>query len=183
MLFLVGGFLAWYSWTRIARPNVFHVQVYTPPLGTTLIATATICGLFFMALGPPRNALSLECLALRPPPSWLLGIAGASWAVVWYGLVLLGFGIAPSFPPWVAVGVGVFLAACILLFLPAWATDPRWHNDREFAVIFGTMLGSMVAGFVGFIGAAPMDLYFKILVNLLAVALLIKLGLRVRKPC
>ena len=67
LLFLLGGFLAWYSWTRIARPNVFHVPVYTPPLGTIVIATATICGLFFMALGPPRNALSLKRRALRPP--------------------------------------------------------------------------------------------------------------------
>jgi hypothetical protein len=42
------------------------------------------------------------------------------------------------------------------------------------------MLGSMMAGFIGFIGSAPADLYFKILVNLLAVALLIALGLRAR---
>jgi hypothetical protein len=36
----------------------------------------------------------------------------------------------------------------------------------------------MTAGFIGFIGAAPADLYFKILVNLLAVALMIALGFR-----
>jgi hypothetical protein len=47
-------------------------------------------------------------------------------------------------------------------------------------LIFGTMLGSMMVGFIGFIGAAPVDLYFKILCNVLVVALLIALGLRRR---
>jgi len=37
-----------------------------------------------------------------------------------------------------------------------------------------------MVGFIGFIGAAPVDFFFKILVNLLAVALLIALGLRRR---
>ena len=65
-----------------------------------------------------------------------------------------------------------------LILLPGWAADPRWHRGHEFAVIFGTMLGSMLAGFIGFIGAAPVDLYFKIVVNLVAVALLIALGVK-----
>ena len=59
-LFLLGGFLAWYSWTQIARPMVFHVPAYTPPLGTILIAVIAICGLVFLALGPPRHALSRD---------------------------------------------------------------------------------------------------------------------------
>jgi hypothetical protein len=102
------------------------------------------------------------------------------WAVLWYGLVLLAFGIAPAFPPAAAVGAGLLLAALILCLLPRWAADPRWGRGHEFGVIFGTMLGSMLAGFVGLIGAAPADLYFKALVDLLAVALMIALGLRTR---
>jgi hypothetical protein len=182
-LFLVGSFLAWYSWTQIARPSVFHVPAYHPPLGAILLAVLAIGVLIFLALGPPRNALSRESVPLLPPSPSLLGVAGAIWALLWYGLVLLGFGIAPSFPPTVAVGVGLFLAANILLWLPRWAADARWHRGHEFAVISGTMVGSMIAGFIGFIGAAPAELYFKICANLLAVALLIALGLKVRKRC
>jgi hypothetical protein len=179
-LFLFGSFLAWYSWTRIARPSVFHVPVYTPPLGALLVAAAAIGALLFLALGPYRHALSRRSTPLRPPPPWLLGTAGALWAMLWYGLVLLGFGIAPSFPPAAAIGAGLLLAAVILCLLPRWAADPRWRRGHEFGVIFGTMLGSMIAGFIGFIGSAPADLYFKILINLLAVALMIALGLRTR---
>lgn len=54
-------------------------------------------------------------------------------------------------------------------------------QQTSFALIFGVMIGSMMAGFVGFIGAAPMDLYFKIVVNILAVFLMIRLGLRMKK--
>jgi hypothetical protein len=180
VLFFLGSLLAWYSWTRIARPSVFHVPVYTPPLGAMLIAAAAIGALVFLALGPYRHALSRKSAPLRPPPPWLLGTAGALWAVLWYGLVLLGFGIAPWFPPAVAMGAGLLLAAVILGLLPRWAADPRWRRGHEFGVIFGTMLGAMLAGFVGFIGSAPVDLYFKIVVNLLAVALMIALGFRGR---
>jgi hypothetical protein len=178
--FFLGSFLAWYSWTRIARPNVFHVPVYTPPLGAMLTAVAAIGALLFLALGPSRHALARASAPLRPPSPWLLGTAGALWAVLWYGLVLLGFGIAPWFPPAAAVGAGLLLAAAILCLLPRWAADPRWRRGHEFGVIFGTMLGSMLAGFIGFIGSAPADLYFKILVNLLAIVLMIALGLKGR---
>ena len=180
VLFFLGSFLAWYSWTQIARPSVFHVPAYNPPPGAILIATCAIGVLIFLALGPYRDVLSRPSTPLRPPPPWLLGTAGALWAVLWYGLVLLGFGIAPWFPPAVAVVAGLLLAAVALVSLPRWSADPRWRRGHEFGLIFGTMLGSMMVGFIGFIGAAPVDLFFKILVNLLAVALLIALGLRRR---
>jgi len=180
-LFLLGSFLAWFSWTQVARPNVFHVPVYHPPLGALLIAGSAICLLVFSALGPFRDALARESRPLRPPPPWSLGVAGAVWAVLWYGLVLLAFGIAPSFPPAAAVGIGLAAVAAILLCLPSWTADRRWHRGHAFALVFGTMLGSMMAGFIGFLGAARADLSFKILVELLPVALMLALGSRIRR--
>jgi len=180
VLFLLGSFLAWYSWTQIARPRVFHVPAYNPPPGAVLFATCAIVVIMFMALGPYRDVLSVSCTPQRPPPPWLLGTAGASWAVLWYGLVLLGFGIAPWFSPAVAVVTGLLLAAAVPFCLSRWSAGPRWSRGHEFGLIFGTMLGSMMIGFIGFIGAAPVDLLFKILVDFLAVALLIALGLKGR---
>src|SRR6516225_7117852 len=45
VLFFLGAFLAWYSWTQIARPSVFHVPAYNPPPGAILIAMSAIGGL------------------------------------------------------------------------------------------------------------------------------------------
>jgi hypothetical protein len=39
----------------------------------------------------------------------------------------------------------------------------------------------MTVGFVGFMGAAPGDLYFKIVVNVLAVVSMAALGCKVRR--
>jgi hypothetical protein len=178
VLFLLGSFLAWYSWTQIARPSVFHVPAYNPPPGAILIATCAIGVLIFLALGPYRDVLSCRSTPLRPPPPWLVGTAGAFWAVLWYGLVLLGFGIAPWFPPVAAVVTGLLLTVVVLFTLPRWPADPRWRWAHEFGLIFGTMFGSMMVGFIGFIGAAPVDLFFKVFTNVLAVSLLIPLGLR-----
>jgi hypothetical protein len=180
-LFLIGCYFAWFSWTQYARPYGFHVPIYNPPLGAMAIAAAVIGVLTFLAVGPYRYSLARGSSPLEPPPPWLLGLAGGLWAVVWYGLVLLGFGIAPWFPPALAVGGGLILATLIVLLLPRWAADSGWNVSHEFSVIFGTMLGSMLVGFIGFIGAWPPDLYFKACVDLIALILMIVLGRRLQR--
>ena len=178
--FLVGAFFAWFSWTRIARPKVFHVPVYSPSLGALVLSGLAIGGLAYAALGGPRHRLARASAPLGPPPAWLAGLAGALWAVLWYGLVLLAFGVAPAFPPAVAVGSGLLLAAAPVALLPRWAAHPGWRRGHTWAVICGTMLGAMTVSFLGFIGALRMDLYFKLAVDVAAAAGLIALGRRVR---
>jgi hypothetical protein len=91
------------------------------------------------------------------------------WQLGWRNMLLLALCLAVA-------------EECAVLFLiRRWAADYRFQAHHEFALIFGTMLGSMIIGFIGFIGAAPVDLYFKIFVNILAIALLIALGIRVRR--
>lgn len=178
--FLLGSFLAWFTWTQIARVKVFHLSAYNPPIGAVLVAVVAMGGLMFLALGPFRSGLTREAVPLKPPAPLLVGVMSALWAALWYGLVLLAFGIAPSFPPSVAVVAGLLVAAGILFLLPRWTVDPHWLQSHAFAVIFGAMLGSMMVSFIGFIGAARADLYFKIVVNILAVVLMGALGFKVR---
>jgi hypothetical protein len=180
-LFFLGSFMAWYSWTQIARPNVFHVATYNPPLAMVFIAIALIGGLIFTALGSYKNKLTPMSIRLSLPLPWIIAIIGFLWAVLLYCIVLLAFGISPSFPPLIAVGVGLFLAAGALFWVPRITANPDWQSNHTFSLIFGIMVGSMMAGFTGFIGAEPMDLYFKIVVNILAVTLMIMLGLRIKK--
>ena len=180
LLFLFGCFFAWFSWTQIARVKVFHLPAYNPPLSAVLIAVVVICGLIFLALGPFRRRETAASKPLEPPAPVLIGIAGAIWASLLYGLVLLGFGVAPSFPPSVAVGGGLLLAASAVFLLPRWISGPHWDQNHTYALIFGTLLGSMIVSFLGFIGSARGDLYFKVVVDLLAAAFMAALGRRVR---
>ncbi len=56
ILFLIGCFLAWFSWTQIARTKVFHQPPFTPPLYWVLIAVAAIVLLIVSSLRPRRSA-------------------------------------------------------------------------------------------------------------------------------
>jgi hypothetical protein len=86
--------------------------------------------------------------------------------------VLLGFGLAPTFPPAVAVVAGLALAATPLWLLPRWSAHANWSPRHTYAVFTGTIVGSMLVSFIGFIGAAPWDLGFKIVVDVAAAWIL-----------
>jgi hypothetical protein len=180
-LFLLGSVMAWFTWTHIARTNVFHVPVYTPPLIRVMPAIVLIGTLLFLAIGPYREKITFATGSLNPPKPLLLMLAGCCWAILLYGIVLLGFGIAPGFPPLIAVFSGLTLAGCAIYFIPHWTSSRLWQSKHTFFVISGTLLGSMLAGFIGFIGATPPDLYFKIAANALAVIFLVRLGYSILK--
>lgn len=179
-LFVLGGFAAWFTWTQIARVKVFHVPAYNPSIIDIIIAVVFICCLVFMAT---RVSTRMHPKAIRPfitPSPWIVAIIGAVWAVLLYGLLLLAFGIMPSFPSLAAVGGGLILAAILLWLLPRWIASSQWQKMHVFSVIFGTISGSMLIGFIGFTGGARADLYFKIIINILAFIFLIRIGMSVK---
>jgi hypothetical protein len=180
-LFLVGSFLAWFTWTQIARPKVFHLPVYHPSLAVTVFAAIVITGLIFIALRPLRTKRLLQPAPAKLFNPWIPGVAGAVWAVLLFGLVLLGFGIAPSFPPLIAILGGLLLATAAIYLVPRWSASQSWRREHAYGLIFGIMMGSMIAGQIGFIGTIGPDLYFKIITNILAVVLMIALGLKANK--
>jgi hypothetical protein len=188
-LFLLGSLLAWFSWTHIARTKVFKMPVYDLPLVSAIISLAMIGALIYMALTSFKNKADRMLFPkagrwlspLRPLAPWLLGITGALWAVPLFGLVLLGFGIDPNFPPLIAIGGGFVLLWLALFFVPKWAAHQAWRHNHIYALIFGVMFGSMAIGFLGFIGSPGADLNFKIITNIIAVVLMILLGLKMGK--
>lgn len=180
-LFFAGSFLAWYSWTQIARPNVFHVAAYNPPFFMVVIALATIGSLLFIALGPFKNKLSVERRPKYHFSKWILFVFGNLWAVVLYAICLLAFGISPEFSPSIPVITAVLLAIIPIAVVPAFAFDFRRSRTDPMALIFGVVSGSMLAGFIGFIGAAPIDLYFKILANIITYILFIRFWVKTGK--
>jgi hypothetical protein len=179
VILLAACFPAWYSWTQIARTQVFHVPVYNPPLTHVALAAASIALLIFAAIGPSRQALNIRSTPLTPPHPWWLGIGGAIAAVLWYGMCLLGFGISPTFPPGIAVGAGLALAVLSIYLLPRFAAHAAWSDRHRLGLVLGTVIGTMAINFIGFIyGASKLDLYGKIILDVIATVLLIWLAVR-----
>jgi hypothetical protein len=180
-LFLIGSLLAWFSWTRIARVRVFKVPVFNPPLMISLSALAVIAGLVYLSLlqGKKSSTASIRHIILWPPV--LIFFCGLIWSTILFGLVLLGFGISPSFPPLVATSIGIVLIWVALWLVPGWSNDRSWRPIYVFVLLFGSILGSMLVSFIGFVGTKGPDLYFKIITNAVAVILLIVLGTNVNK--
>lgn len=180
ILFLLGSFAAWFTWTQIARVKVFHVPAYTPSFPLVAAAIIVIAFLIFIATRKSSKK-SLPAQQLNPPASSILMVSGGIWSVLVFGLVLLGFGIQPSFPPIIAMCGGLGLATVAIYLLSRWTSHPRWDRLHAFSIIFGVLLGSILITFVGFIGAVPKDLYFKIIVDAIAILLMIRLGLRIKR--
>ncbi|MDB5719987.1 MAG: hypothetical protein JWP15_605 [Alphaproteobacteria bacterium] len=175
-LFLLGAFLAWFSWTRIARVQVFHQPPFAPP---TLAVFAALLGMLILAWAALRVRRSPSASSWRPPPSVLLAAAAAIWAILWYGLVVLAFGIAPRTPSIVVVAGGLGVILILIVLVPRWAAHPGWSRRHDFALVAGALAGSMAVSFVGFIGSSSADLAFKIAADLLAALFLLWLGRRV----
>lgn len=168
-LFLVGAYLAWYSWTRIARPQVFHVPAYHPPAVFLAAALVLIGTLVFLGLRKKPHARKRG--HFTPPPAVLAG-AGALWAVLLEGLVILAFGLDPAFPPAAALLGGAILAGAPLFWIPRWTSAVQWSRRHLFFLLSGTLTGLMAAGYAAYVGSLARDLHFKIIVNAAAVILL-----------
>ena len=180
-LFFIGSLLAWFTWTQIARIKVFHLQAYNPPLIQIIIALVAICILIFLATVTLKNKPGNHWVPIKPASSLILGISGAIWAILIYGLVLLGFGIAPHFPPIIAVAAGIILLGALpVLILPRFTASVYWTTVHQYGIICGTIIGSMLAGQLAFIDTTGPDLYFKIITNIIAIILLIVLGFKVK---
>jgi hypothetical protein len=181
VILVLACFPAWYSWTQIARPNVFHVPVYNPPFPHVVAAALTIGALIFIALGPWRRALTGLEVPLPPPNPWWLGLGAAIASVVWYGLCVLAFGIRPAFPASVAVAVGLAITLLSIYLLPRYASHPAWRDTHRAGLALGAVFSTMLVNFVGFMyGTSKLDLYGKIVLDGVAAVLLIWLALRVR---
>jgi hypothetical protein len=179
-LFVLACFPAWYLWTQIARVQVFHQPAFNPPMTHVLLASLAIAALIFAAIGPARRALTGASVPLPPPKPWLLALGAAIAAGVWYGIVLLAFGIRPTFPPGIAVAAGLGVAALAIYLLPRYAAHPAWWDTHRVGLVLGAVIATMAVNFFGFIYAtSKLDLYGKVILDVIATVLLIWLAIRV----
>jgi hypothetical protein len=174
ILFLAACVPAWYLWTQLVREVVFKFPHYSPPPAGVMGGVVAIALLVWLAIGPARTALRGSGAPRKPLPPVLLGIGAVVAAVIWHVLVVLAFGFRPFFPLWIAMTAGLVTAAVGLLLLPRYAAHPDWSDAHRLGLALGAILGSMGIGFADFIyGAAPIDLWGKIISNALATLLIL----------
>ena len=180
LLFLPACFLAWFTWTQIARVKVFHLEAYHPPLSRIVAAALKIAALVALAFGPLRRRIAQPPKAIRPPHPAVLFLLSGIATVVLFGLVLLGFGIQPSFPPLVAVAIGLALAALIVAFVPRLYAHESWNVWHDVGILYGAIITNMAVFFVGFQGSTSLDFYGKVILDALAFVLLLCLAMHLR---
>ena len=177
--FALAAFLAWFTWTKIARPKVFHLPAYVPPAITIAIGAGIILALLVLALGPVRRLLASSSAPLSAPRPWLVFLLSLIPPVLWFGLMLLAFDIRPNVPPLAAAIGGITLAGLLLAVVPRWVAGPAWRDSHTYAAVLGVTIANFGIFFLGFIGALPLDLYGKIVLDAAALLLLIALGRKV----
>jgi hypothetical protein len=177
-LFIPGCLLAWFSWTRIARPNVFHLPIYNPPLAQIAIAAAVILALIVLAIGPARSRRAVTPSSLRPTHPLVLALIGGFAAVGAFALEVLAFGIAQEFPPALAVAIGLALIAFLLWLIPRFSIHPAWSVRHTIGLIYGAIVTNLIVLFAAFLEASPLDFWGKVVLDVLALLMLSWLAAR-----
>jgi hypothetical protein len=182
VVFLVGAFLAWFLWVRIARIQVFHVPDYKPPIITIVLGLVTIVVLVLIsyALRGPNGVGAAA--SYKAPSPWLVFPATLLLGLPWYILMVLVFVPRPHpVALWIPVTATIAWAVMTVFTLRRWAAGVGWGEMHEWALSFGVLLVCMTAGFLGSSLWLKMDVIFKVVLNVLAVTGMIALAQRIRR--
>jgi hypothetical protein len=176
--FLVGSFLAWFSWTQIARTNVFHAPKYSPLATHIIVGILVITGLVVWAYRVRGKAYSRRPAAAPSP--WVAGISVFGLGLVWELLLVLVFSPNPPIEPVVPFGSGLLWAGMSWWILRRWTASTAWADKHTWAAVFGAMLICMLAGFAGSDSWSRVDVIGKAVLNVLAVGGMLALSRRLR---
>ena len=116
--------------------------------------------------------------ALRP---WLMGIAAFWLALLWL-VVLIGFAAQrPALSPLAAILGALVWAAGTGLLVLHWATGADFGDRHRLAIVFGALVASWLQGFIIVASGPAIDILGKLVLDLVGIALLAVLALRVRR--
>jgi hypothetical protein len=177
VIFVLGSFMAWFLWTQQARPNVFHVPVYHPPLVTILAGAATILLLVVTAYLVRRDRRTFRAEILPQP--WVVAITAYLLGLPWYGLMVLVFGPVRELQLLIPILAAVVWAAGLFFLIRKWALSSGWQDSHRWALCFGALLVCMTGGFLGASTFSRLDLLGKIILNVLGIAGMVLLAARI----
>jgi len=178
-LFVVGSCIAWYMWTRIARPMKFHVPPYQPPLSYILAGAAAIVLLILSAY----LLRSAGCIDTKAPggggPAWLAAVVAFVVAAPWFTVIGWAYGSMPKLPVWIAISSALTYALMGLLVYKWWTARSGWGELHSVMAASGALLASMIMGFLEG-NWSRVDLIGKIVLDLAAVLAMIYLASKTR---
>jgi hypothetical protein len=178
VVFLVGSFIAWFTWTQQALPNVFHVPVYHPPALTMALGLLSIV-LLTLAASAARG-IGVTRASRTPPPPWLVALAALLLGFPWYGLMAVVFG-GWRVPLWILMIAASAWGSAAWLLIGRWTTASGWQDSHRWALGFGALLVCMSAGFLGAANWSRTDTIAKAVMNVLAVAGMVILAVRIAR--
>jgi hypothetical protein len=117
--------------------------------------------------------------APQSAPRRSLGTVGLGALILgfpWYALMALIFAPRPAAPLWIAMLAGTGWAVIAYAIVSRWASGEGWSDRHRCALVFGAMLVSMLAGFLGSGTWPAIDVVGKIVLNVIAIALIVWLG-------
>ena len=182
IVFLIGSFIAWFLWIKIARAKVLHVPPYQPPFlaifsGIVLIVILAIAACALRNVG---NRYAVRASTTVPSP-WIAGIVTLLFGFPWYALMALIFGPRRDLPLWIPVLAAAFWA-CLAYVVAHWFTSsPVWSDLHRWSAVSCATLVCMIAGFLGSSAWSLTDIVAKAILNVLAVAGFIWLALKISR--
>jgi hypothetical protein len=179
VVFVVGSFIAWYSWTQLARPFAFHASPYSPPVGTVALGALVIV-LLAMAAYAARGA-GRTSSPRTPPGPWVVTFAALLLGFPWYGLMVVVFGRWSQLPLWIPMLSASIWGVAAFLLIGRWTTASGWQDRHRWALSFGGLLVCMLAGFLGAPAWSRMDTIAKGVMNLIAVACMLHLRAQIER--
>jgi hypothetical protein len=176
LLFVVGSLVAWFSWTQRARPMVFHVPKYAPPLITVILGALASSLLAVMSYVVRTTPAPVAGASRKAPSLWLVALGTVALAFAWYGLIVLVFAPQPSLPLWIPIAGGIAWSGFAFFVVKRWVASAGWGDMHRWSLVSSAILVCMVAGFLGSNTWSRMDVIGKIALNVIAVVLLLLLG-------
>ena len=181
VLFLPACHAAWYGWNIVARVKFLHVPPYVLPPADIIAGAGAIFMLIALAVGPLRRVLARPARPRTPPHPLVVAGLAVAFSVMLFGVLAMAFGIRPEVAPVIPVAVGSGLAILALALVPGWMAHGRWGKWHDLALTYGAIAGNCGIMFIGFIGAAPIDLWGKVGLDTIAGLMLIWLLVKVAR--
>ena len=181
VVFCLGSFIAWYSWTQQALPKKLHVPPYHPPVLTIVIGVMAIVLLIALAYVLRSFGLSGRDSLRTPLHPWITGFAAAVFGGAWFLLISLVFAPRPGIPLWMPMAGGVAWALIAFAIFLRWSASNRWSSTHRWATAFGATLACMAAPYLSIAGWSRSDLIAEIIFDVLALVGFIMLGRAIRE--